>query len=940
MTEGLLEPGRVITLRNRLWRVDYVDGELLAATPLDGRDSQTQRFHAALETVEPGEMPIPGPDAIGDHRQQEHILDAYRFSLLHGTAPILGLQRSRAIPTDFQLVPLLMSLGQEQVRLLIADDVGTGKTVEAGLVLSELIARGRARRVLVVVPANLREQWREALDHFFHLDATPVAGHLMPALERQLLPGQTVWAAHDVVIASIDYVKTRTDLVLSHHWDVVLIDEAHLCARPHADGRGGNPDMERWLFAQKAAKAARHLLMLTATPHNGHTDSYASLFEMLDPTLVREVADVHIIERARAKRSNVVQRRRQDIESWYETRGIQSPFPRRDADEDIVDLRGFRDMQALLAELGGYAGALYEAADSRQSNSWVAAHLQRRALSSPEALRKSVANRLRALEQQSATETSAKADKAARETTADLVLAADDDAEGAYRLDVAQSALGTDVEIEWLTKVRDRARKVVPAKDPKLLKLLQILPGRMAKHPDVQRVLVFTKFTDTLAYLKEQLEKATLPGTKLPALPPDTQILSIDGSMNLATRMRVLVEFERSPRAVLVATDCISEGLNLQRACAELVHYELPWNPNRLEQRNGRIDRFRQREEFVGIRTLVLDDRLDVALLMLIVKKAEAMRRQYGFVPPFLANPDILLHLANPGMDYRIAPTLFDFEADEENLDRDFTALVDASIVDEGMLDRVLDESFYGQADVSLSLVEAALDRSRSEIGTPDRITAFSRAAIRDLHGTVTEFDNGTFSITAVPPLLSDVTDPTHRYTFDASLGMDDPDVDVVDLAHPLLRRLVDISREQAHNPSFSGRVAGMISQDATALTAVAHVLMRYVARGTPPVLLEELVPVVLPVYGDALDPDAVQHLRGRAGAGLKDRHDLQEDAKAVLCRQTVRNDIAAVATARAASMAERHAELDDKWAAGLNDVTPMSQDLVALTLVYPEVKL
>ncbi len=937
MTEVLVEPGRVVSMRNRLWRIDYVDGPVLAATPLDGRDGQTQRFHRALETVAPGTMPIPASDAVGDQREQDLLLDAYRFSLLHGTAPILGLQRSRAIPTDFQLVPLLMSLGQERVRLLIADDVGTGKTVEAGLVVSELLARGRARRVLVVVPANLREQWREALDHFFHLDATVVAGHLMPALERQLLPGQTVWAAHDVVIASIDYVKTRTDLVLSHLWDIVLIDEAHLCARPHAGGRGANPEMERWLFAERAAKAARHLLMLSATPHNGHTDSYASLFQMLDPTLVTERGDTFTIERNRARRANVVQRRRHDIEIWYEERGIRSPFPKRDADEDIVDLRGFKDMRALLDELSGYAGALYEAAGSRETTTWVAAHLQRRALSSPEALRKSITNRLKALEQQSATETSARAAKEAREATADLVLASDDDAEGAYRLDVAQSGLESAEEIDWLVRVRDRARKVVPAKDPKLLKLLQIIPGRMAKHPEVQRVLVFTKYTDTLAYLVEQLGKATLPGTKLPPLPDGTVILSIDGQMNLGARMRVLAEFEKAPRAVLVATDCISEGLNLQRACAELVHYELPWNPNRLEQRNGRIDRFRQREDTVGIRTLVLDDRLDVALLMLIVKKAEAMRRQYGFVPPFLANPDILLHLANPGMEYRVAPTLFDFDPDQD-VDPGFAGMVDSSITDEAMLGRVIDESFYGQADVSLSLVEAALDRSRSEIGTPERVRAFCLASIRALHGSIEEDDHSAFRITALPDALGDVASTERRYTFDTALGMDDPDVDVVDLAHPLLRRLVDVARDRGHDPGFTGRVAGMISQDAATLTAVAHVLMRYVARGNPPVLLEELVSVVLPVYGDP-DPDAVGHLTGPLGRGIKDRDDVEEDAAAVLLRPGLTSEIAAVAASRAGSMAERHAELDDAWAAGLDDVTPMSQDLVALTLVYPEVK-
>ena len=179
---------------------------------------------------------MPTVSSIGSPQEQQLILDAYRLSLLHGTAPILGLQRSRAIPTDYQLVPLLLAMGEERVRMLIADSVGSGKTVEAGLVLAELLARGRARRILVAVPANLREQWQESLDHFFHISSVIVAGHLLPALQRQLLPGQSVWSANDVVVASIDYLKTRTQTVLAHGWGAIVFDCSPLVRQaPHPD---------------------------------------------------------------------------------------------------------------------------------------------------------------------------------------------------------------------------------------------------------------------------------------------------------------------------------------------------------------------------------------------------------------------------------------------------------------------------------------------------------------------------------------------------------------------------------------------------------------------------------------------------------------------------------------------------------------------------------
>lgn len=147
----------MVRLRARLWRVDRVQGDIFAATPLDGRENTSRRFHRRLERVEPGELPFPSPHAVGNGAEQRRLLTAQRFGLIHGTAPILGVQRSRAIPTDYQLVPLLLSLGAERTRLLIADSVGTGKTVEAGLVLAELLARGLASRILVVVPASLRD---------------------------------------------------------------------------------------------------------------------------------------------------------------------------------------------------------------------------------------------------------------------------------------------------------------------------------------------------------------------------------------------------------------------------------------------------------------------------------------------------------------------------------------------------------------------------------------------------------------------------------------------------------------------------------------------------------------------------------------------------------------------------------------------------------------
>ena len=412
-----LAPGRVVRFRHRVWRVDAVQNGTFTATPLDGRDLQPRRFAAAVERIEDGTLPFPDPAQTTDPTEQDLLLRAYQLALVHGAAPIVGLQRSRAIPTPYQLVPLLMALGQEQVRLLIADDVGVGKTVEAGLVLSELLARRRASRVLVVAPWNLTEQWREALDHFFHLEGTIIATHLMPALERRLLPGQSPWEAHDICIASVDYLKLHRHAVLQYDWDLAIVDEAHLCARPHAAPGQVSRDMLRYEFASDLAERVKHLLLLTATPHSGYTDSYASLLAMIEPGLVGEAAGSTQIHR-KAARKYVCQRRRRDIEEWFASEQ-RSPFPRRDQQELVITPS--RAQQQLLDALRDYTDELDELSERAPMNGWIAAHMQKRALSSPEALRRTVQRRIKTVKSAAGDEQTAREQAEAEvEVTDDL----------------------------------------------------------------------------------------------------------------------------------------------------------------------------------------------------------------------------------------------------------------------------------------------------------------------------------------------------------------------------------------------------------------------------------------------------------------------------------------------------------------------------------------
>ena len=187
-------PGAIIRNRGRLWRVDDVQGEVLTATSLDGAQADQGRFYIPVEKIQPGRITPPQSTHIDSYQSQDLLLAAFRLALIHGAAPLVSLQRSRVIPKDYQMVPVVMALRQPRVRMLIADDVGLGKTIEAGLIVTELMARGLGNRLLVICPANLREQWQEALDYFFHLDARIISSRHIREMERELPAGTNPWA--------------------------------------------------------------------------------------------------------------------------------------------------------------------------------------------------------------------------------------------------------------------------------------------------------------------------------------------------------------------------------------------------------------------------------------------------------------------------------------------------------------------------------------------------------------------------------------------------------------------------------------------------------------------------------------------------------------------------------------------------------------------------
>ena len=392
------QPGMIIQARGRLWRVDSATEKTITGSSLDSPDAQPRTFFVPLERkgMTIAQMGLP-PSEAGDPVLHDLFLRATRMTMMHGTAPLASLQRSRVIPTNYQLVPVMMALDMPRVRLLIADDVGLGKTIEAGLITVELLARQQAERVLVLTPANLREQWRDAFLHFFHMQFETLSSTEIRKVGRRLPPGANPWAHFPFVIASIDYAKQDSirNLILSQRWDLVIVDEAHGAAAP-VSGSGSTARKERYTFVRDLARRCEHLVLTTATPHNGYTPSFASLLGMLDETITptgtitRPLALVDgdilgepIIRRNRAEK-HVVQRRRQDVQDRFQREHKRSPFPQRKSLEILIEpSKPELDVYQAFQEYQRFVFEGRDAQDVHVLARWMVMHFLRRATSSP-----------------------------------------------------------------------------------------------------------------------------------------------------------------------------------------------------------------------------------------------------------------------------------------------------------------------------------------------------------------------------------------------------------------------------------------------------------------------------------------------------------------------------------------------------------------------------
>jgi ERCC4-related helicase len=572
-----------------------------------------------------------------------------------GPDAFLAVQPGRLRIEPYQLVPLARALRMTRPRLLLADDVGLGKTVEAGLIIAELMARRRVHRLLIVTPAGpLLDQWQTEMTERFGLRLEVADRAAMDHIRRGTELGANPFDHLPLAIASMDFLKqdrVLDELERALPYDLIVMDEAHHYSETGMNEADRSEASQRRRLAEVLARQSDALLLLSATPHDGYDRSFASLLELLDPSLVdgkgRPREDVY--------RAHVVRRLKKHIKVFNPKIGEYVNFPERELvpveiGADVITHPEFVEVhRALLAFI---APALKRSLRTRQYDDALAyLALLKRSTSSVVALRNTllaVQSRIAELASSKQEEIEARQQrrkslkmlqrKMARFGT--LTLDEEQEREALEIEELSQQLSLLDSETRRATREAERAETTSRAlaeildkaeaaltHDLKMERLVDEIKIIRKKEPTAN-ILIYTEYVDSLREIERRVKAAKLgPTLTIHGAPRES-----DDQSEKIDRRAVTNRFRLENNLILISTDAAAEGLNLHERCHHLIHLELPWNPNRLEQRNGRIDRYGQWDTPV-IRYLYLCGTFEERILARLLAKYERQRARLKFVP-------------------------------------------------------------------------------------------------------------------------------------------------------------------------------------------------------------------------------------------------------------------------------------------------------------------
>jgi superfamily II DNA or RNA helicase len=804
------QAGSLVSARGREWVVlpDSTD-EFLVLRPLGGTDDDVAAVLPAIEPVTAASFPPPRPEDLGDQIGAGLLRSALRIGFRSTVGPFRSLASLAVEPRAYQLVPLLMALRQETVRILISDDVGIGKTVEAGLIAAELLALGDARGLAVLCSPALAEQWGRELREKFGLDAELVLPSTARRLERTLIGDESIFQRYPVTVVSTDFIKSdrRRHEFLRTCPDLVVVDEAHTAV---ADGGpGGKARTQRYnLMRDLAGDDQRHLILVTATPHSGKEEAFRNLLGLLDTELA--TVDLDRGEGRALLAKHFVQRRRADIRRYIDE---DTPFPEdRETKEEPYTLS--KEYKALFDAVLDYARGSVRTdgtAVQKRVSYWSALALLRALASSPRAAAQTLSTRA------AKADTAEEADAIGRAIVLDQ---SDDEAnESADATPAADDTETGTTEQRRLREFLKTARTLEGRADTKLTKLTGVVRDLLA---DGFQPIVFCRFIDTAEYVGEHLDRAlrnTTVAVVTGTLPPEERMARID-ELGTAVGNRVLV-----------ATDCLSEGVNLQDRFQAVVHYDLAWNPTRHEQREGRVDRFGQRAKKVRAVTVFgSDNQIDGLVLDVLLRKHEAIRKATGVSVPVPDSNEAVVQALMEGLLLRGG------NPEQQELDLGLTKQLD-------LLDREWQsaaererqsQTKYAQYAIHPEEVAAEITELRAGIGTNADVREFVDSALRSFNATVKRVDGGFSStLNTLPAGLLDALpagrpDPlTFRADYPVARSeavLNRTDASVGAIAHYVLEAALDPAIPAPLRPA---RRCGVIRTDAVT-TRTTLLLVRY----------------------------------------------------------------------------------------------------------------
>ena len=712
----------------------------------------------------------------------------YRFASMYD--PLIAMNTSKVDPLPHQIEAVYGYILQKpRIRFMIADDPGAGKTIMAGLLIKELKIRSLVKRILIVAPGHLKDQWRRELKERFEEIFIPIGRQYIDSLF-----GQNVWMRENQIVTSIDFAKREDVLpsIAAAHFDLIIVDEAH---KMSAYKYGDKIDKtSRYKLGETLSKNSEHLLFLTATPHKGDPENFRLFLDLIEPGFF---ATNELVEESVKNKDNplFIRRIKEDLKDFE---GKPLFLPRHIKTIAFSwNVNSINEIE-LYNALSKYVETQYNKAlkkDKRRNIAFALVILQRRLASSTYALLKSLERRKKRLE-----EYLQGADNRNKipESTFDFEVVDDMSEEERWReeeiwetLSVAENREELQKEIIIINNLIEQARNIIHNEEEvKLSEFKNALRELSEKYPDPKdkKILVFTESRDTLEYLEKKIKTWGY------------RTNTIHGGMKLEERIKAESVF-KNETDVMIATEAAGEGINLQ-FCHLMINYDIPWNPNRLEQRMGRIHRYGQQKE-VFIFNLVAIDTREGKVLNRLFEKLDEIRNAMGSDKVFDVLDEVLYN-------QNLSHLMIEAAANARNIDEILKGIdikVDGEYISQ--IKENLGESLATRY-IDYTRIKEMEQVAREHRLIPEYTESFFKKAFLKAGGKLRERKDGFLAIDSVPFSIRSIAnedlfkksygDLLKRYpkvTFDKEMAFKNQDAEFICFGHPLFEALMNyIDRE------------------------------------------------------------------------------------------------------------------------------------------------